>query len=99
MEEPGGLPSMGSHRVRHDWSDLEAAAGWSGPLWSLRIKGLENLTQEHIEIARVALNQFQKNIYSTDYAKAFDCVDHNKLWKILKGTEVQDHRICLLRNL
>ena len=34
-----------------------------------------------------------------DYAKAFDCVDHNKLWKILKGTGIQDHLTGLLRNL
>ena len=45
--------------------------------------------------------EFQKNIYFcfTDYAKAFDCVDHNKLWKILKEMEVPDHLTCLLRNL
>ena len=45
--------------------------------------------------------EFQKNIYFcfTDYAKAFDCVDHNKLWKILKETEIPDHLTCLLRNL
>ena len=44
---------------------------------------------------------FQKNIYFCfiDYAKAFDCVDHNKLWKILKEMGIQDHLICLLRNL
>ena len=35
----------------------------------------------------------------TDYAKAFDCVDHNKLWKILKEMEIPDHLTCLLRNL
>ena len=35
----------------------------------------------------------------TDYAKAFDCVDHNKLWKILKEMGIPDHLICLLRNL
>ena len=35
----------------------------------------------------------------TDYAKAFDCVDHNKLWKILKEVEIPDHLTCLLRNL
>ena len=35
----------------------------------------------------------------TDYAKAFDCVDHNKLWKILKQMRIPDHLICLLRNL
>ena len=34
-----------------------------------------------------------------DYAKAFDCVDHNKLWEILKEMEIPDHLICLLRNL
>ena len=44
---------------------------------------------------------FQKNIYfcSTDYAKAFECVDHNKLWKILKEMGIPDHLTCLLRNL
>ena len=45
--------------------------------------------------------EFQKNIYFCfiDYAKAFDCVDHNKLWKILKEMGIADHLICLLRNL
>ena len=45
--------------------------------------------------------EFQKNIYFcfTDYAKACDCVDHNKLWKILKEMGIPDHLICLLRNL
>ena len=44
----------------------------------------------------------QKNIYFfcfIDYAKDFDCVDHNKLWKILKEMGIPDHLICLLRNL
>ena len=45
--------------------------------------------------------EFQKNIYFCfiDYAKAFDCVDHNKLRKILKDMETPDHLTCLLRNL
>ena len=45
--------------------------------------------------------EFQKNIYFCfiDYAKAFDCVDHNKPWKILKEMEIPDHLTCLLRNL
>ena len=45
--------------------------------------------------------EFQKNIYFCfiDYAKAFDCVDHNKLWKILKEMGMPDHLPCLLRNL
>ena len=43
--------------------------------------------------------EFQKNIYFIDYLKAFSCVDHNKLWKILKRTGVPDHHTCLLRKL
>ena len=45
--------------------------------------------------------EFQKNIYFCfiDYAKAFDSVDHNKLWKILKEMGIPDHLNCLLRNL
>ena len=45
--------------------------------------------------------EFQKNIYFCfiDYAKAFDCVDHNKLWEILKEMGIPDHPTCLLRNL
>ena len=45
--------------------------------------------------------EFQNNIYFCfiDYAKAFDCVDHTKLWKILKGLGMPDHLFCLLRNL
>ena len=45
--------------------------------------------------------KFQKNIYFCfiDYAKAFDCVDHNRLWKILKEMGIPDYPTCLLRNL
>ena len=45
--------------------------------------------------------EFQKTIYFyfIDYAKAFDCVDHNKLWKILEEMGIPDHLTCLLRNL
>ena len=45
--------------------------------------------------------EFQKNIYFCfiDYAKAFDCVGHNKLWKILKEMGIPDHLACFLRNL
>ena len=44
---------------------------------------------------------FQKDIYFCfiDYAKTFDCVDHDKLWKILKGMGIPDHLTCLLKNL
>ena len=45
--------------------------------------------------------EFQKNIYFCfiNYAKSFDCVDHNKLWKILKEMGIPDHLTCLLRTL
>ena len=66
------------------------------------IKGRRNRDQISnicwiIEKAR----EFQKNIYFCfiDYVKAFDCVDHNKLWKILKEMGIPDHLTCLLRNL
>ena len=59
----------------------------------------DQIAQIHwiIEKAR----EFQKSIYFffIDYAKAFDCVDHNKLWKILKEMRIPDHLTCLLRNL
>ena len=53
--------------------------------------------QSSMEKAR----EFQKNIYFCfiNYAKAFDCVDHNKLWIILKEMGIPDHLTCLLRNL
>ena len=49
----------------------------------------------------IKAREFQKNTYFCfiDYAKAFDCVDHNKLWKILKEMGIPDHLTCLLRNL
>ena len=55
------------------------------------------MISDSIEKAR----EFQKNIYFCfiDYAKAFDYVDHNKLWEILKEVGIQDHLTCLLRNL
>ena len=78
--------------VNHDLPDVQAGFR----------KGKETRDQianTHwiIEKAR----EFQKNIYFCfiEYAKAFDCVDHNKLWKILKEMEITDHLTCLLRNL
>ena len=54
-----------------------------------------------ISFGSLKKQEFQKNIYFcfTDYTKAFDCVDHNKLWKILKEMRIQDHLTCLLRNI
>ena len=53
------------------------------------------------QIVTEKAREFQKNICFCfiDYAKAFDCVDHNKLWKILQGMGIPDHLTCLLRNL
>ena len=55
----------------------------------------------HIRWIIEKASEFQKNIYFCfiDYAKAFDCVDHSKLWKILKEMGIPDHLTCLLRNL
>ena len=52
-----------------------------------------------LEWGAIAISE--KNIYICfiDYAKAFDCVDHNQLWKILKEMRIPDHLTCLLRNL
>ena len=52
-------------------------------------------------VASSKKQEFQKNIYFyfIDYAKAFDCVDHNKLWKVLKEMGIPDHLSCLLGNL
>ena len=59
----------------------------------------DQITNIHWTIERA--REFQKKIYFCfiDYAKTFDCVDHNKLWKILKEMGIPDHLICLLRNL
>ena len=53
------------------------------------------------ESSRKTLTSAQKNTYLCfiDYAKAFDCMDHNKLWKILNEMGIPDHLTCLLRNL
>ena len=61
-------------------------------------------TRDHVVNIRWIIKkarEFQKNIYFCfiDYAKAFDCVDHNKLWKIVKEIGIPDHLTCLLRNL
>ena len=59
----------------------------------------DQITNIHWIIEKVT--EFQKNIYFCfiDYVRAFDCVDHNKLWKILKEMGIPDHLTCLLRNI
>ena len=78
--------------VNHEFSDVQAGFR--------KGRGTrEQISNIHwvIEKAR----ELQKNIYFCfiDYAKAFDCVDHNKLWKILKEMGILDHLTCLLRSL
>ena len=117
--EPGGLPSMGLHRVGHDWSDLAAAAHAS----KVMLKILQARLQQYVnhELPDVQAG-FRKGRGTRDqqcwhaldhqkskrvpekyllllfgYAKAFDCVDHNNLWKILKEMGIPDHLTCLLK--
>ena len=63
---------------------------------------LQKAEEPEIKLPRLkTAREYQKNIYFCfiDYAKAFDCMDHNKLWKILQEMGIWDHLICLLRNL
>ena len=79
------------HYVSHELPDVQA--------------GFRKGTEPEIKLPTYAgswkKQEFQKNIYFCfiDYAKAFDCVDHNKLWKILQEVGILDHLTCLLRNL
>ena len=57
----------------------------------------DQIANTHWSIEKV--REFQKNICFIDYAKAFDLVDHNRLWEILKEMGIPDHLTCLLRNL
>ena len=64
--------------------------------------GLENFEHYFTSVrdeCNCVAREFQKNICFIDYTKAFDCVDHNKLWKILKEMVIPDHLMCLQRNL
>ena len=78
--------------VNHELSDVQAGFR----------KGRETRDQiTNIPWIIEKAREFQKNIYFCfiDYAKAFDCVDQSKLWKILKEMGIPDHLTCLLRNL
>ena len=84
--------AQNSKDVNHELSDVQA--------------GFKKGRGTRDQIANICwiiekVREFEKNIYFCliDYAKAFDCVDHNKLWKILKGMGIPDHLTCLLRNL
>ena len=76
--------------VNHELSDVQAGFR----------KGRGNRDQiDDINWIIEKAREFQKNICFTNYAKAFDCVDHNKLWKSLQEMGIPDHLTCLLRNL
>ena len=70
-------------------------------MFKLVLEKAEELESASIRWIIEKAREFQKNIYFSfiDYAKAFDGVDHNKLWKILQEMGIPDHLTCLLRNL
>ena len=75
-------------------------------VYQMRIWIISSSSRDEIMLARLLAHskptkKFHKNIYFCfiDYSKAFDCVDHNKLWKLLKEMVIPDHLTCLLRNL
>ena len=89
---PVGLEAKFQQYVSHELPDVQAGFRKS--------RGTRDQIANICWIIEKA-REFQKNIYFCfiDYAKAFDCVDHNKLWKILNEMGIPDHLICLLRNL
>ena len=78
--------------MNHEFPDVQAGF--------IKDRGTRNKIANIRWIIKKA-RDFQKNVYFCfiDYAKGFDCVDHNKLWKILEEMRIPDHLICLLRNL
>ena len=73
-------------------------------VYQMRICIISSSSRDEIMLARLLAHskptkEFHKNICFIDYSKAFDCVDHNKLWKLLKEMVIPDHLTCLLRNL
>ena len=101
-----GLSSWGSQRFGDHWSDLAQHTGFSS-MWTDNFQKYKPSFQEAEEL-EIKLPTFvgsqrkqgsSRKICFIDYAKAFDCVDHNKLWKILKEMGVPGYPTCLLRNL
>ena len=78
--------------INHELPDVQAGF--------IKVRGTRDQI-DNILCTMEKAREFQKNIYFCfiDYAKAFDCVDHNKLWIILKEVGIPDHLTCLLRNL
>ena len=82
-------PSQTSQYVNTELPDIQAGFR--------RDRGTKDQIADICCIIR-KVREFQKNIFFIDYAKTFDCVDHNKLQKILKEMGIPDHLTCLLRN-
>ena len=87
------------------YKSLHKGRNWRGtkePLESVKEKSEKADLKFNIQKTQIMekAREFQKNIYFCfiDYTKAFGCVDHNKLWKILKEMGIPDHLTCLLRN-
>ena len=94
---PPVSPAHGISKARIlEWVAMPFSRGSSRPKNWAQVSCIANI-RWITEKAR----EFQKNFYFCfiDYAKAFDCVDHNKLWRILKEMGIPDHLTCLLRNL
>ena len=100
------LPAMQETQVQSlGWEDpmekemvtLSSILAWRIP-WTEKACGLHSMGSQRVWHEA---KEFQKNIYFCfiDYSKGFDCVDHTKLFKILKGMRIPDHLTCLLRNL
>ena len=100
--------SLGFSRQEHEWVAISFSNAWK---WSHSVMsdvqaGFRKGRGTRDQIANIRwiiekAREFQKNVYFCFivYAKAFDCVDHNKLWKILKEMGIPDHLTCLLRIL
>ena len=128
MEEPGGLQSMGSQRVRHDWASSLSKGNakecsnyhtiaFISQASKVMFKIFQQYLKQEFPYAQVIFRkgrgtrdhhqiidkarEFQKNIYFCFiyYTNAFDCVNDNKLWKILKEMGIPDHLTCPLRNM
>ena len=90
-----------SHKIAKQCSKFSKPGFNSTWTMKFQIFKLDLEKEAHIRWIIEKARQFQKNIYFCfiDYAKGFDCVDNNKLWKILRGMGIPDHLTCLLRNL
>ena len=81
------------------WTQVSRIAGRCFTLWASREANISSTLHQITHLGEQMVLKLVPTIPIIDYAKAFDCMDHNKLWKILKEMEIPDHLTCLLRNL